>query len=697
MNESERRWRSIVENPFDYVIVIRRDRKIVFINRMGGYRPEDIIERATPFDFVAERHHDDMRTAYSAVFDRGEAASYEVYVPENDRWYASIVGPIPNAEGTIVEASILTRDITEHKRAEIDLAARERRVRTALAAAAEGLFDVDPQTGAAYFADRIYQLMACQPGDNRLSATLQSLQDRVVETDKPHVEMCLRNTLENTVALDCTFRGHRFDREIRWFHARGALVSGPEGEPRLMGFLSDVTEAHHAEEARKQLEDQVNQMQKLDTLGRLAGGIAHDFNNLLGPVQAQTELALSKLDAGHDAVRHMEAVLNASRRASSLVNQILTFARRGGESWDIFDVRTAVADALRLVRLSVPPQVELVAASNTPAFPVRGDASQIVQVVVNLCANALQALGSSPGRVEVRLREQQVTPDTAPAAEGGSDDDREAFKALHPGAYVRIDVLDNGPGISADVRARLFEPFFTTRKDSGGTGLGLSVVHGIAHRHGGSVWVTSAPAQGTRFSVCLPRHNAEGAVETTSQETSVEVSIASGSQASVPAGLSDTTPEGSAPTTGPAQPAALPGSAGSATRGLGKVLCVDDQEPVLLVLTEILRASDFDVEGHADPEAALEAFSRRPTDYCLVVSDVSMPGLQGDELARHIRFLNSQIPIVLTTGYSETVDEAAATRAGVNAYLKKPYSMQSLLDIVNSVMGIGSAPQRGDT
>ncbi len=375
-----------------------------------------------------------------------------------------------------------------------------------------------------------------------------------------------------------------------------------------------------------ELERQLHQAQKLDALGVLSGGIAHDFNNLLVPIMGYAEMGLSQLPAGHPVHRGLRKVLAAAGRARDLVRQILAFSSPSGGSHRPLRAGPCVEEAAVLVRASLPAGIDLVVSGNGGNAVVRSEPGQIEQVVVNLCTNAAHALGEGPGEIRVFLDAVDV----------------EDVLGLAAGRYLRIAVEDDGPGIPVELVDRVFEPFFTTKEPGQGTGLGLAVVHGIARSHGGGVRVVPRRG-GARLEVYLP--------------------------------LAD-----EAPARAPAAAAAPPGKTGH------RILVVEDDPVVAELLEAGLAGQGFRVVVAVDGRDALGRFEADPDRFDAVVTDYSMPGLTGDELARRVHALRPALPIVLCSGFAHPLGERAPEDLGFDAFLPKPLRLADLVSVLTGIL-----------
>jgi PAS domain S-box-containing protein len=398
----------------------------------------------------------------------------------------------------------------------------------------------------------------------------------------------------------------------------------------LGGVSIDVTESTRAEQQRQQLERQLQQAHKMEALGTLAGGIAHDFNNILASIIGYTEIVAAETDKGSQTHHYLKRVLEAGERARALVKQILTFSRQSDIELKPVQVKVIVKEVLKLLRASLPVTIEIVQRITGDAA-VMADPVQIHQVMMNLCTNAGYAMREKGGRLEVTLSE--VVWD-----ENSHDRPRE----LPAGRYLRLSVADSGQGIAPEHLSRIFDPFFTTKPKGEGTGMGLSVVHGIVTALKGHIFVTSAPGEGSRFDVYLP-----------AIEQGLHIVEAETKQ--------------------------LP-------LGTERILFVDDEVFQTDMSAHLLGLLGYAVECRNRPEEALALFENNPDAFDLVITDMIMPGMTGDVLAAKLLELRPGIPIVLCTGYSENITEAKAKSLGIAAFALKPLVIEELAKLLRRVL-----------
>jgi signal transduction histidine kinase/ActR/RegA family two-component response regulator len=404
--------------------------------------------------------------------------------------------------------------------------------------------------------------------------------------------------------------------------ATDALARGLERvQAELRERRAAEREREEAERRRRESESQLRQSQKMEALGTLAGGMAHDFNNILAAIMGNSELALVDLEPGHRARTSILEIERASARAADIVKRILLFSRRQEADHRVVALRPIVEEAIKLMRFSLPKDIYVRTAFGPELPSVAGDASQLSQVIMNLATNAAHAMKARGGELSVEV---DVVDVTAPEAATAGD--------LRVGRYVRVLVRDTGTGMSRETMERIFEPFFTTREHEG-TGLGLSVVHGIVQDHHGAIRVDSEPGKGTSVRVYLPVVAAE--------------------------------------------PGQRAGAATTDHRGRGeRIMYVDDEEMLIGVMKRSLQQLGYRCVGYADPAVALGDFRLDPKAWAAVITDLSMPPMSGLDLAREMRVLRPDLRVALVSGYAD--DPSRVLQAGISTRIQKPYSIDTL-------------------
>jgi signal transduction histidine kinase/CheY-like chemotaxis protein len=379
-------------------------------------------------------------------------------------------------------------------------------------------------------------------------------------------------------------------------------------------------------------ERQLQQVLKIQAIGTLAGGIAHDFNNILFPIVGYTELTMDEVSEDSVAHKNLEEILKAAHRATELVKQILTFSRQSGQERKPVKVQYILKEALNLLRASIPTSIEIIHNIDDDCNPVMGDATQIHQVIMNLCTNAYQAMQDKGGKLEVILNEVDI----------GYEETIEKI-GMQPGKHLQLTVKDEGCGMDAAVLGRIFEPYYTTKEQGKGTGLGLSVIHGIIKNHRGDITVASSPGKGTTFQVNLP------IIENAEVVTEFEPS-------------------------------------NGAAKGNERILLIDDEEQIISMEQQMLENLGYQVTALTDSVEALDEFAKQPQNFDLVITDMTMPHMTGDELAQKLLDIKPDIPVILCTGFNEDITEEKALSMGIQKFVMKPVIKNDLATSIRTVL-----------
>ncbi|GAB6095765.1 hypothetical protein JCM14469_20180 [Desulfatiferula olefinivorans] len=411
-------------------------------------------------------------------------------------------------------------------------------------------------------------------------------------------------------------------------HADGSVkdvllyVNTIEGTDKSVASMIDITQRRRAEREKLELEKKLQHSQKMEAVGTLAGGIAHDFNNILTAVMGYTDMALAATPPDGSIANWLRHSLDASMRARDLVIQILTFCRRNDQEIRTFRLAAVIGETLKFLRASIPRTIGFDVAIDCERALVCGDPTQVQQVVMNLCTNAAHAMGETAGRLGVRLKPLTLGPAEA------------RIKGLEGERFLELSISDTGRGIDPSIIHQIFDPFFTTKKVGEGTGMGLAMTYGIVQRMGGWIGVDSTPGRGTVFTVIWP--------------------------------------EGLGPEDGST-------TARQVKQGRGeRVLLVDDDRHVLEVMDEMVRMLDYRVLPVASSPEAIRIFAADPGRFDLVITDRTMPEINGIELARKIHAIRSDIPIIMCTGFSDSLDRDGSSTGNLSAVLMKPVDRETL-------------------
>jgi PAS domain S-box-containing protein len=381
---------------------------------------------------------------------------------------------------------------------------------------------------------------------------------------------------------------------------------------------------------REKAEQQLRQSQKLEAIGTLAGGIAHDFNNLLAAIIINSEMAFWDLPQASAVRNNLDLILKSGLRGQDLVRQMLLFSRKSEKKQEIITIAPLIKETFKLLRSAIPTTIQMQLHLATESDSVYADPSQIQQVIMNLCTNAAYAMRGTTGSIDISLQAVTFGPTDLPEQD------------MQPGDYLVLSVKDTGSGMGEEVRKRIFEPFFTTKPVGEGTGLGLSVVYGIVKSHKGNITVYSEPGRGSVFKVYLPKADTR---------------------------LSEKAEP----------PKPIPG-------GNERLLLVDDEEIIVHSVQNLLQHLGYRVTALTDSEEALRLFSENPSQFDLVITDQTMPGMTGEDLGKQIMSIRPDIPVILCTGYADMISSEKAMALGFRGYVWKPFTVREGAELVRSVL-----------
>jgi PAS domain S-box-containing protein len=535
--------------------------------------------------------------------------------------------------GVLAIAGLL-RQLRRVETGERALRESEERYALAMEGANEGHWDWDLATDHLFLSPKM-KALAGQSADSVITTRSEWRAKIVIHPDDiPRFEAAVADHFAGrTAQYESEYRVRQPDGAWCWVLARGRCLRDATGKPyRFVGSSIDITAQKRAQIDRERLEAQLRQSQKMEAMGTLAGGIAHDFNNILGAILGYGELAYQHSAPGSALRRYLDNVMHAAGRAKALVDRILGFSRSGlGERVPV-NVQSVIEETLELLAASLPSGIRLEKTLAAGDAAVIGDATHLHQVAMNLCTNALHAMERG-GVLSVALERVELT------------EQRSLSRGtLSPGAYVRLVVRDTGSGIAPAVLERMFDPFFTTKGVGEGTGLGLSLVHGIVAELGGAIDVATRPGEGTRFEIWLPVAGEAG-------RPVVE-------------------------------------AAGELPRGHGEtVMIVDDERPLVALAKEMLAGLGYQPVGFESSTAALQAFQAEPRRFDLILTDEAMPDLVGTELAHEIRRIQPTLPIILMSGHGGAQLTQRAAAIGAKEVLRKPLQGRDLAESLARVLG----------
>ena len=633
LRQSQDKYRELVENLSDGIYSLDTMGKILYVSpvleRILGYRSEDVIKRHFS-EFV---HPDDLSSLTSAFQDvlKGNLYTNEVRLIGKSGeifWVRTSNRPLMQDGRVSIITGTLT-DITERKRMERSIAENEARLRTLVQTIpdliwlkdVDGVYLVCNKRVELFFGARDADIIGKTDYDfidRELADSFREHDCKAMTAGKPSANE------EWLTFADDGYQGLFDTIKTPMYDAEGKLTG-------VLGISRDITKRKQAEEERKNLEERLQQSCKMEAIGTLAGGIAHDFNNILSAVLGFAELAKMKLEDRKYIEKALGEILKAGIRARDLVKQILTFSRQTGIKREPMELVPLIKETMKFLRASLPVTIDINQNLSVSDSMIIADPIQIHQVIMNLSTNAAYAMKEKGGMLDIRLAEVEL-----------ADEAELDFKGLKRGRYLQLTVADTGSGIPKEIINRIFDPFFTTKERGEGTGMGLSVVHGIVKDLGGAISVYSEPGNGTTFRALFPKYEGESLVVD---------------------------------------------SQNIATRtGSGRILFVDDEEGVIGSGRGILEQLGYKVVSTTNPLEALEIFRSRPDEFDLVLTDMTMHKMTGLELSEQLLKIRPDIPIVLCTGFSLGITAERIKDVGIKKLVMKPMIANELANAIYSVL-----------
>ncbi|MCF8291992.1 MAG: PAS domain S-box protein [Chlorobium sp.] len=522
----------------------------------------------------------------------------------------------------------IVNDITERKRVQELLSESNERTQFILTAVNAGLWETQIPSNASVWSSEIWRLYGLEP--DSCEPSFDNWLRTIIPEDRAITKQTAMEALSTGAEFNSAWRVRDNDGTVRWLMTKGIPHKDKDGSIlRYVGIVIDITDRKQEEENKRRLESNLRKSQRLETIGTLAGGIAHDFNNILTPIIGYAEMGMSSTEEGDAFHDYFTEIMHAAERSRNLVDQILTFSRAQEGSPGIMSVQSVIAEALKLLRPSIPSSILIEQRIDNTCSNIQADPSKIHQVIVNCCINAFQAMEDSGGVMTIELTE--LIPD-------------DALLLLHPKlqkrTYIRLAITDTGIGMDEATLERVFEPFFSTKPVDKGTGLGLSVVHGIVTGCNGVIAAASTPGKGTAFQVYLPT------VDKQSHKIKTET-----------------------------QP--VPGNR--------NILFVDDEPANNRMMNLLLTKLGFNVTVQDSPVEALELFRKKPGHFDLVITDLTMPEMNGINLAIELHKTRPFLPIILMTGYGNDIDQTVLQRSGIVKTLHKPVKFSELTNTINQI------------
>ncbi len=623
LKQSEARFRTIFEQAaVGVALADSHTGHFLRINQryceMVGYTMEEILEEKT---FQQITHPDDLQTDLDSMarLIAGEIREFSMekrYVHKNGEiiWVNLTVSPTWRPGEEPRHHIAVVEDITKRKRSEETLRESEERFRVLFENAPLAYQSLDKK--GRFIA--VNQTWLSTLGYSQADVIGKNFADFLHPDWKDHFKKHFERFQADGEVLGAEFVMLKKDGTEILVSFQGKIGRNAKGEfKQTHCVFQDITQQRKAEEDRKKLEEQLRQSQKMESIGSLAGGVAHEFNNILNIIIGNNELVMEDLPPGSLTLENAKEIHKASFRASDVVKQLLAFSRHDDTQKTALDIGSVVKNAIKLIRSTTPANIEINCSIADNLHDVFGNAAQINQLLMNLCGNAQDAIASQNGLITIELTNTRLDQESA-----------RPYPRLGPGQYVRLVVADNGCGMDAATLDRIFDPYFTTKEIGKGTGIGLAVVHGIVERHEGAISVVSQPHEGTAFTLLFPAHEASPKEKSKMDQV--------------------------------------------APRGDECILFVDDELSILKLGKKRLEKLGYTVQGAVDPLEALEMFKAAPDQFDMVITDMTMPKMTGEQLAAAILQIRPNMPIMLCTGYGEAFFEEEARKIGVSSFAMKP-------------------------
>ena len=633
LRESEEKYRSMMEAMRDPAYICSPNYYIEYMNPAMINR----IGYDATGEFCFNALHNMEKKCKWCMHDRiyeGKTFEQEIKSPKDNNFYHVAHSPIVHLDGSISKMAVY-RDITDIKSAEERIVQSEKRFRDLFESITDLIYTQDLEGRFTSANPAMVKLLGYDMDEFIGHKAADFMEPEL----RPHFDSEYLEKLKNQGHYEGVTKYFKKDDSKIYIEYRGILVKPDDGDPYVSGIGRDVTEKVLYEREVAKLQKRLSQAQKMESLGTLAGGIAHDFNNILFPVIGYTEMMIEDLPEESPIQESLKGILAGGKRAKDLVKQILAFSRQSDQEIRPLRVQLVIKEVLKLIRSTLPSTIGISQYIRNDCRMVMADYTQIHQIAMNLVTNAYHAMEDTGGTLKVNLEEVEL------------EDEEIKELDMIPGPYVCLTVADTGMGMPQDVMDRIFDPYFTTKADGKGTGLGLAVAHGIVKSHGGHISVDSTSGVGTGFKVFLP------VIQTEAVTKEIEKNL---------------------PIQG----------------GTERVLLVDDEREIVTMERLILERMGYQVTVRTSSVEALEVFKSDPEAFDLVITDLTMPNMIGTQLAKEIMTIRPNMPVILCTGFSEKISEEKASKIGFKGFLLKPIVKSDLSEKIRKVL---DKDDKGDT
>jgi PAS domain S-box-containing protein len=598
-----------------------------------GYSKAEAMGKHVTELILSERSKDLVEGIFLDILsEKGGRHSINGNITKNGRriicdWYNTA---LKDANGRIIGMASLVNDITESLQTEKALQESENRFRDVSLSMADWIWETNSKNKFTYISQGIKDVLGYAP-EELIGKTPFDLMPEDESIRIKEIVSKIVSKSENIKDLEnwnIDKAGHRL-----FMLTSGIPILDNEGKTRgYRGVNKNIT-------AQRELETQLQQAQKMESIGTLAGGIAHDFNNILFPIMGHTEMLLEDIPEDSPFRGSLNKIYSGTLRAKDLVKQILTFSRQERSELNLMKMQPIIKETLKLIRSTIPSTIEIEHDIQTDCGVVKADPTQIHQIVMNLATNAYHAMEKTGGELKVSLKKVElgnydvITPD------------------MIPGEYVCLTVSDTGTGMDKGLTEKIFDPFFTTKAIGKGTGMGLSVIHGIVTNMGATIHVYSEPGEGTEFKIYLPVE--KNHVEKQVINSKAEIQL-----------------------------------------GTEHILLVDDEEAILSMEKQMLERLGYQITSCYSSVEALEAFRANPDKFDIVITDMAMPNIPGDRLSVELNKIRPDIPILLCTGFSESMSEEKAASLGIKGFLLKPIVMKNFSKKIREILDTNKTEEK---
>lgn len=632
---SEERYRTILKIFEDGYFEVDLAGNMVFCNdsmsKIAGYRKEELIG-------MNNRKYMDDETAYKVyktfneVYRTGKpnkGIDWKISRPDGTkRWIETSVTLLYDSDNQPAGFRGVVRDISERKTAEESLRKSKNRYQAIVEDMPSMICRLRPDFTLTFANDNYCKSFHTDP-DKLIGQSLENFipKEERTKVKNHYLSLSIQNPMKTHIRETVSQTG-----EIRWKEWTDRALFNDRGELTEYQTLGrDITDQKLAAQEKEALEKQLRHSQKMESMGTLSGGIAHDFNNILSIILGNTEIAMDDVPEWNPARKNLAEIRNATLRAKDVIQRLLSFSRKAEHQLKPLKLDMVIEDSLKLLRASAPSNITIRKTVHDPIGIVMANPTQIHQIILNLFTNAVHAMENRKGMLDIELSNTFI-----------AKPDLNSNHCLSAGNYVLLEVRDNGVGIDEGVIEKIFDPYFTTKDVGKGSGMGLSVVHGIIKNHGGDIKVTSRINEGTSFRILLPMVNVEYEEE---KKISYEI-----------------------------------------PKGNSTILFVDDEELITQITQKQLERLGYRVQTETDPLRALDKLKAEPDLFDLVITDMTMPQLTGEDLIREIIKIKPGIPVIISTGYKDTITEAVSKKIGAKGLLMKPFGINELAAMIRNVL-----------